>query len=80
MSYDTNQAEWFKSKEEMASRMHVDALWFSRIDCVISAESIPWMAGKYRDEASVYVRELIKRGEDVNVLPPEAMKQWKRHL
>ena len=60
--YEYPHPGWWHTKERIAKNMDVFSLNWSYADCCETAEINPETEGKYHDEASVYWRELKKRG------------------
>jgi hypothetical protein len=63
--YEYPNLGWWHLKEEIASKMTLDSLRWSRKDCDEAARANPDVEGKYRDEGSIYVREMNKREKGV---------------
>jgi len=59
---------WWKSKEEHAKTMSMEQLVYARYDCHITAtEGMPENEGKYKDEGSIYAKEILVRSGGVDV-------------
>lgn len=59
--FDYPHAGWWRTKEEIAGRMSEAELWYARFDCNKTAEEVTDQENKYRDEGSIYHREIDKR-------------------
>jgi len=59
---------WWKLKEEHAKTMSMEQLVYARQDCHVTAtEGMPENEGKYKDEGSIYAKEIMVRSGGVDV-------------
>ncbi len=54
-------AGWWETKAELAQKMNIAELYYSRRDCYDAAKANPETESKYMDELSIYITEINRR-------------------